>query len=82
MQKVRESLLKMSVFNVANMVTGKYKYSVCLLYEFCLSLQPFHHLSLFSQWCPDTSHFDILTSHFHQDILHKDFNESFLCLKQ
>ena len=50
MQKVRESLLRMSVFNVANMVTGEYKYGVCLIYEFCLSLQPFHHLSFFHNY--------------------------------
>ena len=41
MPKARESHLKMSVFSVANMVTGKYIYSVCVLYINCVSSQPF-----------------------------------------
>ena len=74
MPKVRESHLKMSVFSVANMVTGKYIQCVCLVHEICLASQPFITVRFLQNSAQDTNHFDS-GDLFHQEILHvhKDF---------
>lgn len=52
MPKVRESRLKMSVFSVANMVTGKNMYSVCVLYMKFVCLHNLFYQVVFAKIVP------------------------------
>ena len=73
MPKVRESRLKMSVFSVANMVTGKNMYSVCVLYtKFVCLHNLFYHLMVFAKIVPRIPSIWTVIF-FHLAKLHKDF---------